>query len=227
MILAAHQPSYLPLPTLFLKMHLADVFVLADDIQYSKHNFINRTKIKTAQGVQWLTVPVRTKGRAGQLINEVEIDTFQDWNQKHWKTLLVNYKYAAYFERYADFFESCYKKPWTRLLELNLEIIEFIVRCLNISTRIHLSSELNARGKGTQRLISILDRLGCESYLSDKNGEKYLDKQAFKESGLKLTFLPSKYPIYHQQFGGFEPALSIVDLLFNEGDNSRKILFHE
>ncbi|MFQ5865210.1 MAG: WbqC family protein, partial [bacterium] len=126
MILAANQPTYLPLLDFFTKMHFADVFVLADDIQYTKHSFINRTKIKTALGVQWLTVPVSTKGRMGQLINQVQIDTVQNWRQKQWKTLLVNYKYAAYFEKYADFFEDLFKKPWTRLLELNLEIIEFI-----------------------------------------------------------------------------------------------------
>lgn len=227
MILAAHQPGYLPVQDFFLKMHLADVFVLADDIQYAKHNFVNRTKIKTAQGVQWLTVPVLTKGRMGQLNSQVQVDTVQNWRQKHWKTLLVNYKYAAYFEKYADFFENLYRKPWTKLLGLNLEIIEFIKKCLDISTEILLSSDLNVPGQGTERLTGILDKLGCDTYLAAQDGKKYLNQQVFEERGLKLNFLQTKYPVYHQQFGDFEPALSIVDLLFNEDENSRNILFDD
>ncbi|MFQ5823729.1 MAG: WbqC family protein [bacterium] len=227
MILAAHSPNYLPLVDFFYKMSTAGVFVLADDIQYTKHNFINRTKIKTSQGVPWLAVPVRTKGRMGQLINQIQIDTFQNWRRKHWKTLLVNYKYAAYFEKYAEFFENLYKKPWSKLVELNLEIIEFIIQSLNISTKIYLSSELNVTGKGSHRLIKMLNKLGCDSYLTDQEGKKYLDQCLFKESGIKLTFFSLKYPVYHQQFGEFVPALSMVDVLFNEGENSSTILFDD
>ncbi len=225
MILATHQPCYLPLLNFFSKMLIADIFVLADDVQYTKHNFINRTRIKTSQGVQWLTIPVRTKGRMGQLINQVQIDIHQNWRQKHWKTLLLNYKYAAYFEKYADFFESLYLRPWTKLLELNFEIIEFIKNCLNITTKVYLSSELNVAGKGSQRLIGILDKLGCDTYLSDKESKTYLDQKVLKEHGLRLSYLQSKHPIYHQQFGDFETGLCIADLLFNEGENSRGFLF--
>ncbi|NIV92323.1 hypothetical protein GWN42_05845, partial [candidate division KSB1 bacterium] len=111
MFLAAHQPAYLPDLTFFYKMSVADMFVLADTLQFSKHGAINRAKIKTARGINWLTVPVLTKGREGQSIAEVEINGAQAWQHKHWKTLVVNYTYAAYFEKYADFFANLYEKP--------------------------------------------------------------------------------------------------------------------
>jgi hypothetical protein len=227
MILAAEYPNYLPLVSFFYKMSQADIFVLVDDFQYTKHNYINRTKIKTARGIQWLTVPVLTKGRKGQTIHHVQIDALQDWRRKHWKTLLVNYKYAAYFEKYSDFFENIYHKAWRHLLDLNLAIIEFIKNALQISTKIYLGSELNVSGKGSQRLTNLLENLNCGTYLSFLDGKKYLDTQIFEQRGFEVKLISSKPIIYYQQFGEFISNLSIVDLLFNEGENSTNLILGE
>ncbi|MFQ5769885.1 MAG: WbqC family protein [bacterium] len=224
MILAAHQPCYLPNLTFFYKMCQADVFILADDLKYTTHNLINRTKIKTARGVHWLSVPVRTKGRLKQLIHAVQIDTAQNWQHKHWKSLLVNYKYAAYFDKYADFFENLYTKSWCNLLQLNLEIIVYILKCLNISTKILFSSELNLQGKGSQRLINLLEKLECDTYITEAAYRSYLSPELFRDYGFKLNFFSYHYSIYHQQFGDFVAGLSIADLLFNEGELSYHII---
>lgn len=226
MILAAQHPNYLPLWGFFYEMSQADIFVLVDDFQYTKHNYINRTKIKTAQGFQWLTVPVFTKGQRRQLIHQVKVDVSQNWRRKHWKTLFVNYKYAAYFEEYANFFENVYNTPWSYLIDLNLEIIEFIRNKLNISTRVYLSSALNVSGKGNRRLLNILEKLSCETYLSYLDRKSDPDQQVFEKSGIKIKFISSKLIFYHQQFADFISNLSIIDLLFNEGEMSHNILLN-
>ncbi len=217
MILAAHQPNYIPWIGYFHKMAQADKFVLADDIQYTTHGFINRNYIKTRKGKQWLTVPIITKGRGLQKINEVPIDIEQNWRQKHWNSLLLNYKYAPYFEYYADFFEQVYQKEWTFLVDLNIEIIEFVRKALNISNPIYLSSELKLSFGTTERIVDMVKKTGCTKYLSGESGKNYLDEELFKEAGIQLIYSEFKHPTYHQQFGEFIPNLSVIDLLFNEG----------
>lgn len=224
MKLAANLPTYLPDIGFFKKMLLADVFVLADDYQYSKHQLINRTRIKTASGVKWLTVPVRTKGRGKQLILSVEIDKTQHWQRKHWKTLLVNYIYAPFFEHFMDAFESIYRKEWQRLFPLNYEIIQLLQELLEIKTPLWLSSQLKVTGRGTEKLLNILKELKCDTYLCLEGEEKFIDQQLFKENEINLMVIPFKEKAYHQQFGTFVPGLSIIDLLFNEGKQSKKII---
>ena len=197
MILAAHQPNFIPWIGYFHKMAQAAKFVLADDLQYTAHGFINRNHIKTRNGKQWLTVPVITKGKGLQKINEVRIDKEQNWRQKHWNSLQLNYKYAPYFDYYADFFERIYQKDWTFLVDLNIELIEFVRKSLNISCPIVLSSELDLRSDATERIVDI--------------------EKLFKDAGIDLIYTDFKHPIYHQQFGEFVSHFSIIDLLFNEG----------
>ncbi|MFQ5707185.1 MAG: WbqC family protein [bacterium] len=217
--MAAHQPNYLPLISFFHKMSQADIFVLADDYAYSKHSFVNRTRIKTADGPRWLTVPVLTKGRSPQLISQVEINPSEAWARKHLRTLHVNYKYAAFFEKYFDFFETLLARPWKKLLDLNLEIIDYLTSALDLKTRVLLSSEMKLAGHGVERLCNMLRTLGCEVYLASAEANSYLNRDEFSDSGFTLRFLESKLVPYHQQFGSFTPDLSVVDLLFNEGRN--------
>ncbi len=224
MTLAAHLPCYFPDLTILYKMCLADVFVLADDFQYTKHNLINRAKIKTAHGPSWLSVPVHTMHSRRPMISQVLIDTNKNWQSKHWKSLLVNYKHAAYFDKYSDFIESLYQKPWANLLDLNLMIIGYLQEHLNISTKIILSSELNLQGRGSERLISILNKSQCNQYFTEIRFKKYLPAFLFEENDIKLTFFSYQHPEYHQQFGDFVFGLSGIDLLFNEGDMSYKII---
>lgn len=225
MKLAAHQPCYLPGLDFFYKMALADVFVLTDGLDYTTHNVINRTKIKTADGVSWLTVPVLSKGYRGEPIRQILIDSSQNWPRKHWRTLLVNYKYAAYFEQFADFFEKAYlSKQWKYLLDLNLELFEFVKRFLNFSPEIIQSSSLNLHGKGNTFLINLVDALGCDTYLADSKFKGYLDPTMFEKNDIQLEYIRFQEPLYYQLFGDFVPGLSIVDLLFNEGPASRKLI---
>ncbi len=224
MILAAQQPGYLPGLSFFYKMAVADIFILADDVQYTSHGSINRTRIRHAGGVQWLTVPVLTRGRGKQRIHEVEIARDIHWRQKHLKTLWVNYKNAAYFEKYIDFFEGIYHDDWYKLLDLNLAGIEFIREALNLDCKLILSSTLQIPTRGSQKIVDMARRLGCHAYLVERSLQNYLDEARFNSAGIELVYFNYQTPPYHQRFPGFVPGLSVVDLLFNEGDASKSIL---
>jgi hypothetical protein len=217
MLLAAHQPNFIPWIGYFHKMAQVEKFVLADDVQYTTHGFINRNYIKTRNGKQWVSVPVITKGRGLQKINEVRIDKEQNWQQKHWSSLQLNYKYAPYFDYYADYFEILYKKEWIFLVDLNIELIEFVRKALKITCPIILSSELDLSTDATERIVDMTKKTGCNKYLSGASGKNYLNEKLFKEVGIELIYNNFTHPKYHQQFGEFISHLSIIDLLFNEG----------
>ena len=226
MILAAQQPCYLPATDFFYKMSLSDVFVLADDVRFTTNADINRAKIKTAQGECWLTVPVFTKRRGGQFIHQVEIDNLQNWRDKHWKTLRTTYAYAAYFDLYADFFEEMFhsKESPITLIELNLVLIDYLRIALNLNATVVRSSALNVCSTGADWIFEIADAMGADTYLANATFSKYLSKKVFAERGLHLNFVEMPAVSYYQQFGDFIPGMSIVDLLFNEGERSREIL---
>ena len=218
--LGAHQPNYIPWSGYFNKMALSDCFVLADDVQYSTQGYTNRTRIKTAQGAQWLTVPVLTKGRGLQLIREVRIDASRNWRRKHWKALCRNYAAAPYFELYAGFFDNLYRREWHFLADLNIHIIGYLRRVLGIEGPLCLSSELNIPPcDATGRIVQMAEKTGCARYISGRGGStSYLREGAFREVGIELQYNDFMHPVYPQRFGEFISGLSVLDLLFNCGE---------
>lgn len=216
MIITIHQPEYLPWIGFFDRVSKADIFVILDDVQYQKNGFINRNKIKTSQGWQWLTVPVKER-ESMKKINEVEINNQIDWRQNHWKSLLYNYNKAPCFKKYSDFFEENYKKKWDSLADLDIYLIENIMDMLGIKTETKISSLLNIKGEATDRLVNMCKMLGVDTYLSGPGGKEYMDLDKFKKQNINVIFQEFTHPIYVQQFGEFIPNLSIIDLLFNQG----------
>ena len=222
---AIHQPNYLPWLGYFYKICQSDVFVFLDNVQYTKNNIINRNKIKTPQGAMWLTVGVLTKGHRGQLISEVEINNGVAWNKVHKKSIFQNYSKAAYFEKYSPFFEHIYDSDWGKLADLNEALIKLICKLLGIKDiKFIRASELAVSGTETRLLMNICKEVGADTYLSGFGGKKYMDEKAFEQTGISLRYYDFKYPTYNQLWGEFIPNLSIIDLLFNEGDESVNIL---
>jgi len=216
MILTVHQPEYLPYIGFFDRISKADVFVILDNVQYQKKGFINRNKIKTSDGWQWLTIPV--KQREGlKDINEVEISNQTDWKSRHWKALLYNYNKAPYFKKYSDFFEEVYKRNWDLLVDLNVYLIKNIIDMLGLKKEIKKSSSLNTKGRADDLLIDICKELGADTYLSGPGGRGYMDLEKFKKQNISVVFQEFNHSVYVQQFPkkGFIPNLSIIDLLFN------------
>ncbi|MFQ5633614.1 MAG: WbqC family protein, partial [bacterium] len=219
-IFAAHQPIFLPNLDFFSKMAQVDQFVLADDLQYSKHCQINRCRIKGVDGAHWLTVPVRTKGRGFQKIKDVQIIDESGWRQSHWKTIHVCYKKSAYFEKYIDFFAGVYNQKWRFLIDLNMACIAFIRQALEIQTPLTKTSELDVHSTATARIVEISKKTGSTEYLCEQKYREILDEKMFAEAGIALNFYEPRQPAYHQLFSAFVPGLSIIDLLFNEGDEA-------
>ncbi|MGH7493688.1 MAG: WbqC family protein [bacterium] len=224
LILSAETPQYFPALDYFYKAAQAGVFVLADELQFSKHATINRCRIKTANGAQWLTVPVRTKGRFGQKIIDVEIDEGNDWRQKHWQCLTINYCRAAYFEKYAEALEGFFQRKWKNLADLNFVLTEWLCRILQINCRLMRGSELPAHTRGSERLRAWVAALGGNIYLCDTSERELLESKKLENTGIEVRSLEFMPVPYHQQFGEFMPHLSILDLILNEGDESRRIL---
>jgi len=224
MIVAIHQPNFLPWPGYFYKIACCDVFVFLDTVQFTKNGFQNRNRIKTPQGVVWVTVPVLTKGKFGQPTNEVIITNRIDWGTKIWKTIQQNYRKARYFDLYAQFFEEIFSKKWELLIDLNETILLQIMTWLNLSTQTMRASEMNVSGKSSELLINICQELKADTYLSGFGGKKYMEKSLFEDKGIKLKtydFVPHVYPQIH---GEFIPNLSVIDLIFNCGPESQRVL---
>ena len=226
MIVACHQPNYLPWPGFFYKMMACNAFVLMDSCQFPLgRSFINRNRIKTPLSrFLWLTVPVKRKGRSLQNINEAQIDNEIDWQRRHLGALIHFYAKAPYFNEYIDFFRALYGKKWDKLITLNFEIINFFKKLLRVDTKLYFLSELGVEGSGSSLLVNVLRRLDADAYLSIYNSRKYIDEALFKKEGIKVRYYNFKPPVYPQLWGEFLYNLSIIDLVLNCGEKAKEII---
>jgi len=214
------QPSYIPWRGTFHQIDKADVFVFYDDVQYDKHGWRNRNRIKTHQGSQWLTIPVLAGGAPIQHtpINRVQIDHRQPWNRKHWMTLTQSYCRSPYFAQYAPLLEPYYQKPPELLADFTIEMTITLARTLGIQhTRFLRSSSLEVTGSKTERLIQILTDLGADHYISGPSARDYLDEAQVEKAGISLEYMEYNYPPYEQLYPPYDPQVSILDLLFMTG----------
>jgi hypothetical protein len=223
MVVAVHQPQYLPWLGYFDKIDRADIFVLLDTVQFKKNEWQNRNKIKTAQGWQWLTVPVMYK--YPQLINEVTINNKVNWQHKQRQAMVSNYNKAPYYARLEGFFEEIFSSSWQLISQLNIGIVKRLVTILGIDTSLYVASELGDFPQGPdERLIAITKRFGSDTYLAGAGAREYMDLAKYDKSGVKVIFQDFKHPVYSQLFGGFEPFMSVIDLIFNHGDKSLMLI---
>ena len=225
MIIAGHQPEYLPYIGFFFKMMNCDKFVFVDHVQFNKKGYQNRNRIRNTTGEVFLTVHVLTKGKFHQPINEVQINNDVNWQKKHWRSIVLNYKKAEFFDEHKDFFEKIYSNKYEKLSQLNETIIRYLANELEINVEIVKSSEFGSLGNKTDLLIDMCKKLGADTYLSGEGGRKYVDHSKFETNNLKHLFTNFKHPIYTQQFEPFMPNMSVIDLLFNHGSkNSKEII---
>ncbi len=214
------QSSYIPWKGYFDLIHDADVFVFYDDVQFTVRDWRTRNKIKTPQGLLWLSVPVGSD--RNRLICEVSI-TDPAWQAKHWKTIEQNYRKCPYFEPYQSFFKELYlDHTWNNLSQLNQTFIRRIARdLLSIKTQYHDAREFNAQGHKQERLLDILTKLGATRYISGPAAKDYIEPQRFADAGIELAWKDySGYPEYPQRFPPYEHGVSILDLLFNVGPDA-------
>jgi len=223
MVVAAHQPQYLPWLGYFHKIDRADIFVLLDNVQFKKNEWQNRNRIKTAQGWQWLTVPVLYK--YPQLINEVMINNKVNWQHKQRQAILSNYRKAPHYERLGGFFEDIFSTSWQFVSQLNVAVVKRLTAILGMDTPLYVASELGEFPQDPdERLIGITKHFRADTYLAGAGGRGYMDLDKYTQSGTEVIFQDFKHPVYSQLFGEFEPFMSVIDLIFNHGDKSLTII---
>ena len=227
MIVSINQPAYLPWLGYFERIINSDLHIVLDHVQFEKNSFTNRNKIRTQKGWMWLSVPVKTKGKFGELnINELEIDNTSRWTKKHWESIRSNYAKAKYFSEYAPHFEKIYTTERPRLNDLMLEIIKYLLIIFDIKTSLLYSSEMNIEGKKDELVLNLCKSVGATVYLSGSQGRNYLDEFSFEKEGVKLIYQDYHHPEYSQVYPGFEPYMAAIDLLFNCGPHSRNIILN-
>lgn len=224
MTLAVVQPGYLPDLSLFAMLAVADVTLVADDLQYSTRSNLNRARIKSASGAQWLSVPVLSKGRLGQSIAAVAIDNHRDWRRRHWRSLVVNYCAAPYWDRYERDLQDVYARQWTQLLTLNQTLVNILAEELGAKSPADFTSQVPTRPGRTEKVVDLLRAWGCDAYLVQRRERHLVDGEALAGEGFRLQVLDLEQPFYHQLFGPFIPSLSALDVLMNEGPAAAQLL---
>ena len=219
------QSNYIPWKGYFDLINSVDEFILFDDMQYTRRDWRNRNKIKTSQGLIWLTIPVQVKGKYFQTIKETEISD-QNWNQLHWKSILNNYVRAEYFSDYREIFEDLYLNFNEKFLSnVNYRFLVKICNLLGIKTQISWSTDYVIINGKTERLISLCKQAGATEYISGPAARDYMDEDLFQQENIKLSYIEyCNYPEYRQIHPNFEHSVSIIDLLFNEGVNAKKYM---
>ena len=225
MIASIHQCNFIPWLGYFYKIAHSDIFIFLDDVQYTKGGFTNRNRIKTPSGAQWLTLPIFHTGKYGQLISETTIVQKERSIKKIINSIRANYSKAQYFHNYFDEFQQILTDADDNLAEMNILLINWIMRLLNIKIETRRSSTLNnVTGTSTERLVSLCKNVGADEYISGFGGVKYQEEQIFKDAGITSKMTTFNHPEYNQLWNGFIPTLTILDLLFNCGSESKKYL---
>ena len=225
---AIHQPNFIPWLGYFHKISLVDSFVFFDDVQFPRgKTYGNRVKIKTNNGETWLTIPVLSKGDL-QDFNEIFINNTFPWQRKILKTIELAYGKAKFFDKYHESFRAVFMEPYEKLTDLNIALINYISGVIGLKASFNSSSGL-LTGRNTdaeEKIMDILKLLSASVYVSGSGGGsvRYISEERFRKEGIILEWQKFKSPSYSQLWGEFIPDLSIIDLLFNCGDESASIL---
>ena len=224
--IAILQSNYIPWKGYFDIIGLVDEFILYDDMQYTRRDWRNRNKIKTPDGLKWLTIPVDSKGKFFQKINETRVQG-NEWCREHFRALSLNYAKAPYFHKYADRIEELYRQceQETYLSRINYIFLTALCEMLDIHTKITWSSDYELVDGKTERLAGLCLSAGGTEYLSGPAAKDYIVDSVFEEAGITLKYMDySGYPEYPQLFGDFEHGVTVLDLLFNTGDEARRYM---
>ena len=213
------QSNFLPWRGYFDFIRETDLFIIHDDLQYTKGDWRNRNKIKTPRGVEWITVPVRYR-HTSQLIQETQVDYSTAWPQKMLNRIREAYRRAPCFEPYFSELADLLNQPAVSISGLNLSLIKWVCSHLEIDTRIRMSHEYHPQGTKTERLIGILQQAKATTYLSGPAAKTYLVPERFEQAGIQLEYKQYNYPEYDQLYPPFESAVSVIDLLFMKGKDA-------
>ena len=226
--LVAHQPEYFPWLGFISKAQLADVYYIVDNVQYMKEHWHNRNKIRKKDGWLWINTPILGKTKI-LMWPEVRIDNSQPWKRKQLNSIKMCYSRSKYFHEIYTELEEIYSKNYEFLIDFNEQIIKYAFKKFNINTPVYKTTELikkghNISGSKTDLILNMCEAANAKTFIFGQDGKNYIEKNKFEEVGVEYKFQNFQHPIYEQRYLGFKPNMSFIDLLFNHGDNSIKIL---
>jgi WbqC-like protein family len=219
-LVAIHQPTFLPWLGWWDKLVRADVFVLLDEVQFSKKGgtWMNRVRLLVGGEPRWVTMPVDRAYAGTRSVREMRIDDSKPWRQKVLTTIRATYGRAPFADDVMPAVQEAVGARTELVAELNERAIRSFAERLEIdTTKIVRQSELAADGHGTQLLVELCRAVGGDAYLSGDGSDGYLDAEAFAVAGLELLFQEFAAPVYPQPTDTFVPGLSAVDALMNCG----------
>ena len=219
MIVTIHQPDFLPWLGFFDRWRNSDLYIILDDVQFIRRGWQHRDKIKTSQGIKWLTVSVIKRGNYFSEIRHIQINTDSDWKNNHFKMIENAYSKSINFCYVFECLKQIYSKKHSFLIDLNIDLLKFSAKELNINTPYTFSSSLKIKSNGTQRLVDLVKAVGGNEYLSGLGSKDYLDENIFRKNNINVLWHNFQHPIYKQLYGDFEKNLSILDFLFNKDDD--------
>jgi WbqC-like protein family len=220
------QSCYIPWKGYFDLINSVDEFVLYDEVQYTRQDWRNRNRIKTQNGTRWLTIPVTVDDLYHQRLDETVVADPR-WATRHWDTLKQSYRDAPHFRQLGPeigaAYERCAAEP--RLSHINRALLETVCRLLDIETRVTWSTEYDAHGSRTERVVSLCEQTRAGLYLSGPSARAYIDESLFERAGIELRYFDYEgYPQYPQLHPPFEHNVTILDLLFNAGPDARALM---
>ena len=221
-----HQPNYLPWIPFFTKIYNSDIFIIYDNAQYKKNEFMNRNKIKTPIGQTYLTIPIKSKESYLKPINLVKLPSNSNWKRKHIASITANYSKSPFFNVFFPIISKIIKKDFVNICELNYNLIMSVIDYLEIKTKVLLSSELNidTNKDASEKLVEMVGFVGGKKYLSGSYGKDYINQEIFFKNDIEILFMDNEFKHYNQQWVGFIEGLSILDAIFNIGKETLNIL---
>ncbi len=222
------QPTYLPWAGYFRIMKEADVYVFLDNVQFETRSWQSRNRIKSVDKFIWLSIPTHHKSQSR--IVDVEIDNSKTWKRQHLNAIKISYGKATFFNEYFPWFKQVFDSNWTNLATLNIYLIKYLAKQFGLCPVFVRASKLGLEGKRTNLLLDICKMFAADRYVSSIGAKDYMEKDgakaAFEQEGIKVEFLQVNDFEYQQMYGKFIPELSVIDLLFNCGPESSKLLFN-
>ena len=222
MIISAHQPAYMPWLGYLNRISRSDIFVFLDNVQFERNSFINRNRIKTLKGQQWITIPILSKGHMNSTVAETKIDNRQPWRRKHLRSIEASYGRSLFFGQNQKKIESLLLGSEDTIAELCWIHLKFWLAEFEIKTKIVRASELNLKNKKSEMVLELCQTLGSKRYISGPFGKHYLNQDCFDQAGIEIEYDLFEYPIYKQTWGEFIPGLSCIDFWMNMGPYSFK-----
>ena len=219
--IAILQSNYIPWKGVFDMIQQVDIFVFLEDVQYTLRDWRNRNLVLTNSGPKWITVPVKNNHGKREMIYEAQIDNSSNWQKKHYKSFQMNYAKAPYFKEYKWIIEDLYlEKKWSTISELNIYCTKLIAKVLGINTQFINSLDLKIDGVKDDKLIGICKKLNADYYLSGPTARNYIVQEKFEANGVELSYIKYVYPEYRQLQKHFNHHVTILDLIFNCGENA-------